>query len=415
MRCIYKTCLYFFTILGCAGCASQNSSVHRYAQAISQGKEMQRVSGEYIEIDTRKAEKMGLYDLYERVLSMDFLPLSSTEIIGELTGMHIYKDRIYILDRITEKIFIFDRSGALIKAINGKGRGPKEYLGIRVITIDPFVDELLVPDRLAAVTLHYDLEGNFLRKSARVTCEAIMALDTNLVLLSMGYGQSFDSQISYGLVSLKTDSVAVEYRAFPHNDLQKKFAIPNSRDILTKNVYGDIFYTPRASDTVYQILSDSTYRVRYGIKTSRSFWEAQPDAPFTSLDEYFDLMDDNGYSLYGGDLLESEEYLHFSLEMIDNRHYYFYDKRLHQAYEKVVSSQDTTIMQQSRRITVTPPNPIALDGKRFVGSIEPGLVLGIQAMVKKDPSFYFHDPRFLKIVENFEQDGNPVLVFYELK
>ena len=87
------------------------------------------------------ARVIGMDEMLDRVKSIDYIKLDSSEPVGVIDKMIVTKDKIYILDCYTaQQIFVFDKTGNLLFRIKNKGRGPKEYLSVADMQVDTTYD-----------------------------------------------------------------------------------------------------------------------------------------------------------------------------------------------------------------------------------------------------------------------------------
>ena len=115
------------------------------------------------------ARIIGMDEMLDRVKSIDYIKLDSSEPIGVIDKMIVTKDKIYILDCYTaQQIFVFDKTGNLLFRIKNKGRGPKEYLSVADMQVDTIRNEILVNDALARSYLYFSADdGAFLHREKR--------------------------------------------------------------------------------------------------------------------------------------------------------------------------------------------------------------------------------------------------------
>ncbi|CAK7036097.1 MAG: hypothetical protein BACC_04497 [Bacteroides sp.] len=72
-----------------------------------------RIEKAATEIDISEAKSLSYRDYIDDFVdSVYFLQLSSEELIGEITSLCIFEDRIFILDQfLAKKVFIFNMQG----------------------------------------------------------------------------------------------------------------------------------------------------------------------------------------------------------------------------------------------------------------------------------------------------------------
>lgn len=160
--------IYFLCVLLIAICACNfKSKTHsNEINSLVSGKLMYIGCDSIIQINTNQIEQITYTDFSQKICNVRYVPLKTSEPIGIIEKIIIYEDKIYVLDaQKAECIFIFDMKGNLLRTLNDKGRGPKEYLGLEDMSIDKVRRELIINDRLMGGLLHFTLEGDFIKKS----------------------------------------------------------------------------------------------------------------------------------------------------------------------------------------------------------------------------------------------------------
>ncbi|MCH7410554.1 6-bladed beta-propeller [Belliella sp. DSM 111904] len=97
------------------------------------------------------------------VSSIDYYPLTlpGDMIIGEIEKMIHHNGHVYIFDRHTESIFIFNDEGEFINAIQSKGEGPEEYGDIKDFEVDRSSGNVLIYSPRSQKILRYTITGEF--------------------------------------------------------------------------------------------------------------------------------------------------------------------------------------------------------------------------------------------------------------
>lgn len=103
-----------------------------------------------------------ILDLSSKISAIQFIPLETkTDVILEgINEIKVGENRIYILDKEQESIFIFDKSGNYINKISKVGRGPEEYYYIVDFGVYEDIDAIEIYDHKKLI--RYDTNGNFL-------------------------------------------------------------------------------------------------------------------------------------------------------------------------------------------------------------------------------------------------------------
>lgn len=389
-------CLVMFS------CTTKKKAPH-IAKEIEESPMMKRVGSKFQVIDVDRSLKVKMDFIIPKLVSISYIPLESTELIGAMDQVLVHDGKIYIMDAyITERVFIFDMQGRALKVIDDKGEGPTEYTGLSGMCIDSEKKEICLNDRLSAGKLYYDLNGQFLRKEKGIPCFYINELGY-YAINQLGYAQSFSNHINYHLVCTVQDSICS--KGFPYEPIQEQNMMSMNAMF---NSMGDLLFTPILSDTVYSIKSFEEYSVRYIIKHDRSVWAKRREK--LSYNEVNDLIRNSGYTAFKGSFYETAKYVYFSMnkkfEKFVGINYFLLDKADMQVYE--LNGINLDMLEE-----VIPPNLIALNGEICIASFDAYLIK--EALAKKDNGGVIKNDTLKSIIENSNESSNPVLVMYQLK
>jgi hypothetical protein len=227
---------------------------------------MKQVPSNPTVIDAEKnVVHIDAYELNNRVTDLRYIYLKTKEPVGYISKVAVHKNRIIVADyMITEKIFIFDMNGNLIKIISDKGGVPKDYRSLGYM--ETHNEKIIVADGQSLKRLYYTLDGEYIRHEKCLPCDAFVLMGDKFIL-HVGYHQSFIYNITPNLVVSTKDSAI--RRALPYHKIQRE-TTPGS---FNYNYKGDILFVPSVSDTVYHILTDSTYTAKYVVKHKKSVWQ----------------------------------------------------------------------------------------------------------------------------------------------
>jgi hypothetical protein len=255
-------------MLSCNNTERQNrlrAEQARIANTISSSGIMHQVISDLTVIDADNIVEIDEFELSSRITDLRYIYLKTKEPIGYISRVLLRKNRIFVSDRHINEIFIFDMEGNLIKRIADKGGGPKEYRGLGEIAVHN--DELIVGDIQSLKRLYYTLDGEYIRHERCLPCIQFAPLGGDKFILHTDYHQSFTYDVTPNLVVSVKDSAI--RRALPYHGIQKQTFSGN----LDINYKGDIYFTPIVSDTIYQILTDSTFTAKFLIKQEKSLWQ----------------------------------------------------------------------------------------------------------------------------------------------
>ena len=345
------------------------------------------------------ARVIGMDEMLDRVKSIDYIKLDSSEPVGVIDKMIVTKDKIYILDCYTaQQIFVFDKTGNLLFRIKNKGRGPKEYLSVADMQVDTIRNEILVNDALARSYLYYSTDdGTFLRRKKGIANCYLAHIDSLYINYQIP-GQDFNDNENWAILVSDKDSVL--YKGFAPTPLQDNNFAVNS---FTYDCDGKLLFTPVYSDTVYQFMSVSIVSPKYVIHHKKSIWNLyNQKIPPLEVDK---LIKQNNYTRYAGKFLDGESYASFEIahkweEYITPRPY-FWDKRT-----DIVFAWDTANVDEDAIVHEIIRQPIAVYGDTFFGTCSPQ----IPEEYRKNLS-----PKIKNLLECSKESDNPIVVAYTLK
>lgn len=345
------------------------------------------------------ARVIGMDEMLDRVKSIDYIKLDSSEPVGVIDKMIVTKDKIYILDCYTaQQIFVFDKTGNLLFRIKNKGRGPKEYLSVADMQVDTIRNEILVNDALARSYLYYSTDdGTFLRRKKGIANCYLAHIDSLYINYQIP-GQDFNDNENWAILVSDKDSVL--YKGFAPTPLQDNNFAVNS---FTYDCDGKLLFTPVYSDTVYQFMSVSIVSPKYVIHQKKSIWNLyNQKIPPLEVDK---LIKQNNYTRYAGKFLDGESYASFEIahkweEYITPRPY-FWDKRT-----DIVFAWDTANVDEDAIVHEIIRQLIAVYGDTFFGTCSPQ----IPEEYRKNLS-----PKIKNLLECSKESDNPIVVAYTLK
>lgn len=353
-----------------------------------------RVESDYTEIDATDMKALSYTEFIDEFIDdVHFVQLSSDELIGNITKLQIFEDRIYVLDSFSaKKVFIFDMQGKLLKVIDDQGGGPKEYCQLGDMYINEDTRELIIAD-LRGKYVHYNLNGEWLRSTS--------VISESYYDYPMGQDSAFNFMVyDYSLVLSKGSEVLK--KAFPVYPIQRQVAV---RDPFAKTGLGELLYIPLCCDTVYQLNRDLTYRAKYFVKQENSVWKHRDEE--LSYQEHTDLII-KGCTELGNAIFENEKFFAFTMNERDDNlikvQACFYNKEKKKTfYLDIEKPFDRNQVLKKGMFSIG--NPICLYGDYFVTSFIP---------VPIKENVHLLNKEYLKIMNAGTDDTNPALVFYKL-
>ena len=386
------------TALFCAACGipQQKNSL---ALELSDVDAIHIMPGTPHPIRADNARIIGMDEMLDRVKSIDYIKLDSSDPIGTINKMIVTNDKIFIMDaHIAQRIFVFDKTGKLLFRIKNKGRGPKEYLSIWDMQVDTIRNEILVNDALARSYLYYSTDdGTFLRREKGIANCYLARIDSLYINLT-GVGQDFNDNENWAIIISDKDSVL--FKGFEPTPLQNDDFIINS---FTYDRNGNLLYTPVYSDTVYRFSSVCVVEPEYVICQEKSVWRRHDEK--ISYQEVKKLILENNYTRYGGKFYDMEKYAYFEIGREEDEYVVpiscFWNKQTDMVY--AWSSKGWSEYPDIGEII---RQPIAVYGDTFFGTCSPQ----ITEEYRKNLS-----PKIKSLLECSKESDNPIVVAYTLK
>jgi hypothetical protein len=239
-------------------------------------------------------------------------------------------------------------------------------------------------------------------------CLAFAVLGDKFIL-HLGYHQSFDYKVTANLVVSVNDSAI--RRGLPYHKIQRE----TTQGHFNHNYKGDLFFTPAVSDTVYQILTDSTFSAKYFVSHKKSVWNLYNVG--LVHDDISQRLKEEGYSQLGHVFLETEKNIYFQLMLQDDElaslvnKSHWYDKDSKQTYRLIIDRTPRT------EIPYIIPPAIGIWENYYFGVIPPEQIEAIREYQKKNKgtkNMLDIQNEELRNIINIKDDPNQAIVLYKI-
>jgi hypothetical protein len=139
-----------------------------------------------IDIDNIAKEKEIYYSSVFKKVKTIILETNEDCLIGSMDGMQALDDELFILDDLTNTLFMFNKDGHFIRKIGTPGNGPGEYIQICDFTIDPLKKEMYLLDSPGKIHKYNINTGEFINSivldNSGVTSQHIQYYENKLFL-----------------------------------------------------------------------------------------------------------------------------------------------------------------------------------------------------------------------------------------
>lgn len=117
-------------------------------------------------LDDAYTSEFKYSDLYSRVTA---ITLENKDIIlNEISKMLVYKDRLYLLDRKVQGLYVFQKDGSFVRKFGNLGSGLGEYASCKDFAINTDAGEIYIYDMVKKRIHAYDIVSGTYRKSIQL-------------------------------------------------------------------------------------------------------------------------------------------------------------------------------------------------------------------------------------------------------
>jgi hypothetical protein len=332
----------------------------------------------YIDLD--RNEKLLASDFIEKA---DVIKLETNEscLIGEISKIQYIDDRIYILDMLSNALFVFNKEGGFEDKFHKPGNGPGEYTLIMDFLVHN--DRIYILDYSKMCILEYDQNMEFINSVKYETLSSEFKLIGNIVYL---YNEPSGNRNDFYFSSIELGSGKVEHHIHrPFLSHKYNWAGTSTLAISDELIYA----SPRHGNIIYRNENNDfvpAYRIRF---SKGNFPEGE------NINDY----DKSGASfpyIVREHFFVSDKYLITDYFHNGMRSFCFYDKNTKNIHNGIIENN-------------------LLDNFRFFPRWSNGdfLIEEVAAPYVVE-SFMFLATYNDKIKETKEED-NPVVVIYSIK
>ena len=370
-------------------------------------KSPQDLEGIFINKDKIIQIKQAKFDEPMFIDSCSFIPLETTDasLIGEIKQIEMYNNKLYIYDRKTDAIKVFDEKGKYLCNIGRKGEGAEEYLSIKSFYINADEKKVCILDPLRKTVHEFDMEGKYIQgvklaKWGFYYMSNLMYFDKYLY----GFFDVLDdSDDVYAKISVEDYSIVDKWSTYPvkENDripvsfLKHPLSITKT-GIHYISLYSDTIYTYKDGETApYLIIETGKPNIPSDFFKGKTY-EYEPSKA------YVEVGLSKKYSPGFDRILETERFLFVRFDMKGD--FYAVDKETKEAYHiNKPFSFDFDFMRSEY-----------VSGDVFIRVLEQSRVSYCQRDMKGAENEF---PEQMKnVILNYNpDDDNPIILIYHIK
>jgi hypothetical protein len=363
-------------------------------------------------IEEYRAEKVIYFDSHKCVKDFDLknitdsafliIPIETNEnsLVSNIDKLEIHNNRIYIMDKLAQSVYIYDMDGKYLDRIRAIGQGPGEYANLSYMTVTD--SSIIVLDHFMGKQIEYRLSSLKFVKEERIFDEIWC---TELFTLS--------GHVYY--VNSWSNSQVGKFRLFSRKSSEKKFNkyLPFDERPLSLGITGPVYaingnevsLTYDGDDIIYRI-NDKGVFPEYEVK----FKDKKAVYSSEKVENVFQNNPD-GRILGVNAINESDKYLFLDVTATgQNRYTCIYNK-----------NDSTTIIYDGVAVNSTFDNEQIVINKIIDNKIiswreaESLLIQKKYLYAHKTFNNKAFENRLTEVLANLKEDDNPVLFIYDLK
>lgn len=362
-----------------------------------------------IKINVSEAVFLKDERLSSLISSYEYIALETNEssLMGGVTSLVVRDDRIFVYDRITKSILIFDRTGKYISRLESGGLGPKEFSDIVSFTIDDDMKHIIIG--ASGKVIAFDFSGNYQYEIKTIlggafqivyTGERKLAIYTNYIPLD-------ESQGFNHVAILDLDSKEIVARAIPFNKLSRVEVMTGFFNNISNSSSDSKFLSIPYKNYVWQLRADEVipaYYIDFGENNlPEDFEEEYLASPRYTAAQIRDVEVQNDWQrVKGGGVTFNDSFLNFSYAVKGKYHHLYYDLKTRNSFKfKTPLSND---LDGSNSIVQR-----ASFQDQFVSVLTPG------GIINRAREGKIKDSKIIEFSKGLKVEDNPVLLFLKFK
>lgn len=362
-----------------AGCNSKSNKVES------------EIINESISIDEFIMTKDVLLDstIFKKSYTV-FLETNDKSLIRKINRIYKTKDNIFIFDKSSNKICVFDVQGKYHNKIENIGQGPQEYISVMDFCIDTEKEQIILLCDIPYKIMKFTYSGQFVNEIEQTDFFISIVMDSDYIYCNR-------SDLN------KTDLDKFEISYMDKNGKEIDNFLPTRNDITNSmfntgnflNRSENIYYTRRFDNNVYQVNKDKVmikYKLDFGQFNLPDYLLKEDD-----MRKFADECMEKKCVYSITEFVENEKYLMFNT----NQSICVYNK-INKTFIGYPGIKNTEFDIASNSFYSN-----GNDGNTIVAKIEPSMLYMLKNLMKENESI-------VSLLDKVKEDDNPILFFYEL-
>jgi len=325
----------------------------------------------------------------------EIIPLETSEkfLINNINQIEICDEKIFVVDKKSTKLFIFNSNGQFLRQIGRRGKGPGEFLRMGSFAVNQDQDLIYITNSLYCINV-FNYEGKFIKTlGTKINPVAVgISNDNNIAISTLQSG---------GTVQLFNPSGQkirefLPFEAEFFRVLRLNYFFPFDDNLFHWNDLNDTIYTIRNGLCYPHTYIDLEYKIsrkKYineRVKPKGSNYVA-PGKYMWNVDYY----------------TESDKYISFG---------FYYQYAFHTAISNKKSGE-VAVLKMDNEEDIFYSNKIYLMNvfdSGFVGILNPSNLPDYSSQEKKDNAYHNLSKESISILKNIKAEDNPIVVILDI-
>ncbi|WP_308990455.1 6-bladed beta-propeller [Mariniflexile litorale] len=257
-----------------------------------------------IKIDLNEEAVEGNFDEYFSSSYLIQLETNEFSIISKIDRISFYNNRIYILDKKLNSVFIFSDKGKFLYKIKNIGKGPHEYISLTDFGIDEVNKQIVVYADKPYKVIVYDLLGEFIEeKKLDKLYSNIALMNGKMVLLNNETNREYMLQ-EYDLSTNKKNSFLESNEI---DEFYSEYALETPCIIKDRNIKICLPY----SDIIYEY-NKNGFTAKYSLDFGRNKMPNKIYEQKVNIFDVYNYANENNYGWGISNFRETKDYITFS-------------------------------------------------------------------------------------------------------
>lgn len=207
---------------------------------------------EKLSIEINKSQSIKFNEIIDTI-SMEFIKLETNSecIMGNVQKLRVEENKLYCVSN--NKVFVFDKQGDFLFAIDNYGEGPKEYLSISDIFIDG-KSNVYILDYMKRQIVKYSSTGSFIKNiKTGLIGQAFEKISEDIWAIYIGTNKSEVSSERLNLYSESQNKII--YSCIPISDNEYNWMYFEDINNFTTLPNGALQFNYTLNDTLYTLNS----------------------------------------------------------------------------------------------------------------------------------------------------------------